>query len=64
MTRVVLVIAALLGWAAYAHLARRGGTAKLFGAQPDAFPFPTAAAVRGIDVDDAASVKEWSDAFD
>ena len=63
MTRVVLVLAALLGWAAYAHASRRGGPAKLFGRQPDAFPCPTGAAVKGIDLADEASVKEWSDTF-
>jgi hypothetical protein len=64
MTRVVLVLAALLGWAAYAQASRRGERAKLFGRQSDAFPFPTGAAVKGIDLDDAASVREWREAFD
>jgi hypothetical protein len=64
MTRIVLVLAALLGWAAFAHRSHRGDRLKLFGRQPDAFPFPTDASVKGIDLDDAASVKEWSDAFD
>jgi hypothetical protein len=63
MTRVVLVLAALLGWAAYAHVSRREGRAKLFGHEPDAFPFPTGDAVKGIDVDDSASVREWADEF-
>ena len=64
MTRVVLVLAALLGWAAYAHVSRRGEGGRLYGRQPDAFPFPTSASMHGIDVDDAASVKEWSEAFE
>ena len=64
MTRVVLVLAALLGWAAYSHATRRGGTARLFGRQPDAFPFPTRAAVQGIDLGDEASIKEWCAEFD
>jgi len=63
MTRVVLVLAALLGWAAYAHVSRRGEGGRLFGREPDAFPFPTGASMQGIDVDDEASLKEWSDAF-
>jgi hypothetical protein len=64
MTRVVLVLAALLGWAAYSQASRRGGRSRLFGRQPDAFPFPTEATVKGIDLDDGASIKEWCAEFD
>jgi len=64
MTRVVLVLAALLGWVAYSHATRRSGPARLFGRQPDAFPFPTEAAVKGIDLEDEASMKEWCAEFD
>jgi hypothetical protein len=64
MTRVVLVLAALLGWAAYHHLSNRRGQGMLYGRQPDAFPFPTRAAIAGIDLDDEASIREWCAAFD
>ena len=63
MTRIVLVLAALLGWAAYAHVSRREVPAKLFGHEPDAFPFPTGDAVKGIDLDDNASVRKWAAEF-
>ena len=63
MTRVVLVLAAVLGWAAYLQLSRRPQTARLFGRQPDAFPFPTGAAVAGIDLADESSVRDWCEAF-
>lgn len=63
MTRVVLVLAALLGWAAYRHLSSGRAAGMLYGSQPDAFPFPTRAAVEGIDLDDEASVREWCASF-
>jgi len=63
MTRVVLALAAVLGWAAYRHLSSRRTAGMLYGSQPDAFPFPTGAAVAGIDLDDAGSVREWCASF-
>ena len=63
MTRVVLVLAALLGWAAYRHLSSHRTAGMLYGSHPDAFPFPTNAAVAGIDLDDEASVRDWCAAF-
>ena len=63
MNRVVLLLAALLGWAAFHHLSRRPVAGRLFGRHPDAFPFPTAAAVAGIDLDDETSIRDWCEAF-
>jgi hypothetical protein len=63
MTRVVLALAALLGWAAYAQLSRRSAPRRLYGQHADAFPFPTSAAVEGIDVADEAGVREWCAEF-
>ena len=63
MTRVVLVLAAVLGWAAYRHLSSRRTAGMLYGRQADAFPFPTGAAVAGIDLDDEASLRDWCRAF-
>lgn len=62
MTRVVLALAAFLGWAAYAHLTGPQKR-KLYGTQPDAFPFPTSDARRDIDLEDAASVRDWCHTF-
>ena len=64
MTRVVLALAALLGWAAYARFGRRDGAARLYGCRFDAYPFPTGAAVQGIDLADETSVREWRDTLD
>jgi hypothetical protein len=63
MTRVVLLVAALLGWATYQQLSRRPATGKLYGRQPDAFPFPTGAGVSGIDLEDEGSVRDWCASF-
>ena len=63
MSRIVLVLAALLGWAAYSHLTRAGSAKRLFGSEPDAYPFPTGAAVAGIDLEDESSVRDWSRSF-
>ena len=63
MTRVVLALAAVLGWAAYHHLSSRRTAGMLYGRQPDAFPFPTGAAVAGIDLDDEGSVRDWCASF-
>ena len=63
MTRIVLALAALLGWTAYVHLSGHKKR-RLYGEGPDAFPFPTGDAASGIDVADIASVKEWCDTFD
>ena len=63
MTRFVLVLAALLGWAAYVQLSRHERTKRLYGERPDAFPFPTGDAVEGIDLEDAASVQAWCETF-
>ena len=64
MTRVVLVLAGLLGWAAYRHLSSRRTQGMLYGRQPDAYPFPTRAGAEGIVLDDEASVRDWCAAFD
>ena len=64
MNRLVLALAALLGWAAYAQLSRQQRRKRLYGERPDAFPFPTSDAVRGIDPGDAASLDEWCRTFD
>jgi len=64
MTRLVLALAALLGWAAYVQMSRHEGKKRLYGECPDAFPFPTSDAVRGIDLADAASLEAWCRTFD
>ena len=63
MTRVVLALAALLGWAAFVQLSRHERTKRLYGGRPDAFPFPTSDAVKGIDLADADSVQAWCETF-
>jgi Protein of unknown function (DUF3606) len=63
MTRLVLALAALLGWVAYVQLSRQEKTKRLYGERPDAFPFPTGDAVQGIDLEDAASVQAWCETF-
>jgi len=42
MARIVLVLTALLGWAAYVELSRLERTKRIYGHRPDAFPFPPA----------------------
>lgn len=64
MTRVVLALAALVGWTAYARLFREGRKRRLYGGRLDAIPFPTGDAVNGIDLADAASLREWCNTFD
>lgn len=63
MTRLVLVLAAVLGWTAYSALVRHENRKRIFGREPDAFPFPTRDELGGIDLSDAASVPGWCDTF-
>ena len=61
MGRLVLLLAALIGWGIYTR--RPSPPAQLFGSKADAFPFPTSAAHDGIALDDAAAVAEWCERF-
>jgi Protein of unknown function (DUF3606) len=63
MIRIVLALAAVLGWTAFVHQAQKGTKRRLYGERLDAFPFPTSDAVDGIDLADAASVLEWCNTF-
>jgi hypothetical protein len=60
MGRLVLLLLAFLGWAALSHKPAR----RLYGSSADAFPFPTAAAHSGIDLEDRAIVADWCRRFD
>jgi Protein of unknown function (DUF3606) len=52
---LLVVLAVCLAWAAFS---RKAKPRKLYGAQPDAFDFPTTDSRAGIDLDDRKSVTE------
>jgi hypothetical protein len=62
MGRLVLLLAVLLGWAAFGR--RPPPPRRLYGSAPDAFPFPTGASRAGIDVDDPQALAEWCESLD
>jgi Protein of unknown function (DUF3606) len=61
MGRLVILLAALIGWTALTH---KGRARKMFGSQPDAFEFPTSRSHVGIDLTDGRAVAEWCHELD
>jgi hypothetical protein len=44
-------------------LTRRKPQLRLYGQRTDAFPYPTSDAIKGIDLADAAAIRQWCDTF-
>jgi Protein of unknown function (DUF3606) len=61
MGRLVLLLVAFIGWAAFT---RKGKPRRLFGSRPDAFQFPTSRSHAGIDLDDPKATAEWCEELD
>jgi len=64
MPRLVFALAAVLGWFALDHIARRPRARRRWGNEADAFPFPTSDSHAGIDLADAGAVERWTREFE